>query len=140
MIQPLLETRAKKCENFCWFFGVWEDKIIWFWDLLTFRYLVKPFGQFWLAFVSWLHDQTSFFFRISGEKKLLTKWLLIIVKIPRWTLYNIAISFELSVNELFLGEINFSSFLCSASKELQTLHLLTTNWQFCDKSWQIIEL
>ena len=64
------------------------------------RYLVKPFGQFWLAFVSWLHDQTSFFFRISGEKKLLTKWLLIIVKIPRWTLYNIAISFELSVNFL----------------------------------------
>ena len=98
-------------------------------EYMNFRYLVKPFGQFWLAFVSWLHDQTSFFFRISGEKKLLTKWLLIIVKIPRWTLYNIAISFELSVNELFWGEINFSSFLCSASKELQTLHLLicTTN-------------
>ena len=82
-------------------------------EYMNFRYLVKPFGQFWLAFVSWLHDQTSFFFRISGEKKLLTKWLLIIVKIPRWTLYNMAISFELGVNELFWGKLT-SALSCAA--------------------------
>ena len=36
MIRPLLEARAKKCENFCSSFGDWEDKIICFRNLLTF--------------------------------------------------------------------------------------------------------
>ena len=31
-----LEAWGKKCETFRWFFGVWEDKIIFFRDLLTF--------------------------------------------------------------------------------------------------------
>ena len=38
MIWPLLEAWAKKCEKFCWFFGVWEDKIICFRNLLTFNF------------------------------------------------------------------------------------------------------
>ena len=37
MIQILLEAKAKKCKKFRWFFGVWEDRIICFWYLLTFR-------------------------------------------------------------------------------------------------------
>ena len=37
MIQPLLEARAKKCTKFHWFFGVWENLVFCFRDLLTFR-------------------------------------------------------------------------------------------------------
>ena len=36
LIQPLLETRAKKCTKFLWFFGVWENLEFCFRDLLTF--------------------------------------------------------------------------------------------------------
>ena len=37
LIRPLLEARAEKCKKFRWFFGVWEDKSICFWYLLTFK-------------------------------------------------------------------------------------------------------
>ena len=37
MIQPLLEVRAKKCTNFRWFFGGWENLVLCFRYLLTFR-------------------------------------------------------------------------------------------------------
>ena len=36
MIQSLLEARAKKCTKFCWFFGLWENLVFCFRDLLTF--------------------------------------------------------------------------------------------------------
>ena len=37
LIRPLLKARAKNVENFVGFFGQWEDKIICFRNLLTFR-------------------------------------------------------------------------------------------------------
>ena len=36
IFQDFLEARAEKCENFRWFFGLWEDKIICFRYLLSF--------------------------------------------------------------------------------------------------------
>ena len=36
LIQPLLEARAKECTKFRWFFGVWENLVFCFRDLLTF--------------------------------------------------------------------------------------------------------
>ena len=41
MIQPLLEARAKKCTKFRWFFGVWENLIFCFRNLLTFSSLLN---------------------------------------------------------------------------------------------------
>ena len=38
MIQPLLEARAKKCTKFRGFFGVWENLVFCFRDLLTFTF------------------------------------------------------------------------------------------------------
>jgi hypothetical protein len=45
MYFQILEARAKKCEKFRWFFGICEDKIILFRDLLTFKKLQIEFGD-----------------------------------------------------------------------------------------------
>ena len=45
LFQPLFRAfqklGQKKCKKFHWSFGVWEDKIICFWDLLTFILIQK---------------------------------------------------------------------------------------------------
>ena len=55
--QGYLEARAKKCENFHWFFGVWEDQIICFRDLLIllikFRYSEKATKLEWNLPIFW---------------------------------------------------------------------------------------
>ena len=62
MIQPLSEARAKECTKFRWFFGVWENLVFCFQDLLTFRIseLFENVTQFQIDFDPILNGRRSF--------------------------------------------------------------------------------
>ena len=69
MIWPLLEAWAKKCEKFCWFFGVWEDKIICFRDLP----LVEEMCQSHKKDISWIGNYLfTYMFEILVKAKSFT--------------------------------------------------------------------